>query len=167
MSRNRGLFSLAFLFALAGCPSYWHSPLVGIPVGPSGPPALLAVAPDPSPSTVLKVTATAPVAENQFQWVLVPLSMPEGRITGVQLCYQVVTGKPGSTYISQVRLTRTTVPASALVIHDDPTNLTSTTPVCYISKTGAEVAGTTTLALKMVFGSAEDAIRIGGIELQR
>lgn len=161
------LFSISLFLAAAGCASYWHSPLVGIPVGPAGPPSLLVVAPDPSPSTVLKVTAKAPVAESQFQWLLVPMSMPEGRVTGVQVCYQVVTGKPGSTYISQVRLTRTTLPASALVIHDDPTNLTSTTPVCYLSKASVTVAGTTTLALKMVFGGTEDVIRIGGIELQR
>ena len=167
MSRTFGLFSLALLFGLAGCPSYWHSPLLGIPVGPSGPPSLLAVTPDPSPSTVLRVTAKDSVGEKQFQWVLIPMSMPTGSITAVQLCYQIVTAKPGSTYISQTRLTRTTVPASALVIHDDPTNLTSTTPVCYVSKAGTEVAGTTTLALKMVFGSPDDAIRIGGIELRR
>ncbi|UCH72625.1 MAG: hypothetical protein JSU82_09515 [Rhodospirillales bacterium] len=167
MSRTRGLLSIPLLVALAGCPSYWHSPLVGIPVGAAGPPSPLSVVPDPSPSTVLRVTTSRPVGANETEWVLIPMTMPAGRISNVKVCYQIVAEKPGTTYISQVRLTRTTTPDVALVIHDDPTDLTSTTPTCHLSKSGADVAGTTTLALRMVFGSKSDLIRIGGIELQR
>jgi hypothetical protein len=145
--------------------SIWYSPLGAIAVGPAGPPSTLAVGPHPSPSTVLKVTATAVVTENDFQWVLFGLVVPAGKITSVRICYKVETAKAGTTYISQVRLTKTTVPTSALVVHDDGTNLTSTRATCYVSKADLLVDGAITLALKMVFGSTADLIRIGGIEL--
>lgn len=89
---------------------------------------------------------------------------PATKVKGVVVCYQVVGA--GSTYISQVRLTEMTTPDVALVKHDDPTNLTSTLPVCYTSKARAFIAnGTITLALKIVIGNKADKILIGGIAL--
>ena len=57
-------------------------------------------------------------------------------------------------------------PDSTVVVHDDPTNLTSTAPVCYKSPVdGLTVQDTITLALKMVFGQPQDTILVGGIAL--
>ncbi len=156
-------FILLFIVGCAG--NYWYSPLTSIPVGPAGPPSMLSVSPHHSPSTALKVTATSPVKEDDFQWVLLGLTVPSETVKGVKICYKVETASPGSTYISQVRLTKMTTPDVALVVHDDPTNLTATSPTCYTSPTNVKVEGTITLALKMVFGSTSDIIRIGGIEL--
>ncbi len=157
------LFALLFITGCAG--NYWYSPLTAIPVGPAGPPSMLSVSPHPSPSTALKVSATSIVKEDDFQWVLVGLTVPTETVKGVKVCYKVETTSPGSTYISQVRLTKMTTPDVALVVHDDPTNLTATSPTCYTSPANVNVEGTITLELKMVFGSTSDIIRIGGIEL--
>jgi hypothetical protein len=80
-------------------------------------------------------------------------------------CRKVKTGSPGSTYISQVRLTRMTNPDKALVILDDGNNLTSTSVTSYTSTTNTKVEGTITLALRIVIGSPGDSILIGGIML--
>ncbi len=143
------------------------SPLTAIAVGPAGPPSKLTVKPFSSPSTAIVVTATGAVKETDFQWVILGLTVPDGlKITGVVVCYQIV-GAPKGTYISQTRLTQMTVPNTALVVHDDPTNLTSTAPVCYKSpvKGAITVGGTITLELKMVIGRESDQILVGGISL--
>jgi hypothetical protein len=145
--------------------SYWYSPLGAVAVGPAGPPSMLVVGPHSGPSTALRVTAVDAVRESDFQWVILGLAVPAVTIVGVQLCYKVETASPGSTYVSQIRLSQMTTPDSALVVHDDGTNLTATSPTCYTSKANVKVAGTITLALKMVFGNTADLIRIGGIEL--
>ena len=146
-------------------PDINFSPLTAIPVGPAGPPSMLSVAPHSGPSTAVVVTAGSVVKETDFQWVLLGLTVPTGtQITGVVVCYQVIGGR--STYISQVRLTQMTTPDAALVVHDDPTNLTSTTPTCYKSPvSGVTVKGTITLELKMVIGKKTDKILVGGIAL--
>jgi hypothetical protein len=145
-----------------------YSPLTANAVGPAGPPSKLAVGPHSGPSTALAVTANGPVAENDFQWVQMGLPIPPNvTVNGVVLCYQVLTGKPGSTYISQVRLTSMTTPNVATVKHDDPTNLTSTSPASYTSKVaGLVTSGAITLELKMVFGSKADKILLGSVVLQ-
>jgi hypothetical protein len=142
------------------------SPLTAIPVGPSGPPSQLKVAPHSSPSTAIAVTSSTVVSETDFQWVLLGLTVPyRTRIRAVVVCYQILGS--ASSFISQVRLTEMTTPNTALVKHDDPTNLTSTSPVCYRSKaSGVSVRGTITLALKMVIGDPGDKILVGGISLQ-
>jgi hypothetical protein len=148
-------------------PSIHVSPLTATAVGPAGPPSKLTVSPYSDPSTTLLVTAKSLVSESDEQWVQLGLTVPGGAtIKGVVACYRVITTKPQSTYISQTRLTEMTTPNVAIVRHDDPTKLTSTTPVCYTSK-GSEfiVNGTITLALKMVFGSTSDQILIGGLSL--
>jgi hypothetical protein len=82
------------------------------------------------------------VADNDLQWVKFLLAVPDVTIKGVKIYYQVKTGSAGSTYISQVRLTRMTNPDQALVIHDDPNNLTSTSVTSYTSTTNKKVEGT-------------------------
>ena len=168
MRTLKGLSVIIALLSAAGCAvaNYWYSPLTAIPVGPAGPPSMLSVSPvSPGPSTALKVTAASPVNENDFQWVLLGLTVPSVTVKGIKVCYQVQTLSPGSTYISQVRLTRMTTPDTALVIHDDPANLAATSPTCSTSPTNVKVEGTMTLELKMVFGSSSDVVRIGGVEL--
>jgi hypothetical protein len=164
------LVSVLFLMvASVEAENICFSPLTAVAVGPAGPPSDLIVSPYCCPSTAIKVTASKPVTEDSFQWVLVGLVAQEKKvIRAVQVCYEVNTKQPGSTYISQVRLTQTTTPDSALVIHDDPTNLTSTDPVCYTSYVKLpkpRVGGDITLELKMVIGNQGDEIRVGGIKL--
>jgi hypothetical protein len=143
------------------------SPLTAVAVGPAGPPSKLTVKLHSSPSTAIAVTAGSVVGENDFQWVLLGLTVP-GRlkIKAVMVCYQIVGARKG-TFISQTRLTEMTTPNVALVVHDDPTNLTSPAPVCYKSvvKGPITVNGTITLALKMVVARKTDTILVGGISL--
>jgi len=171
---KRLLLVFALLFLIAGsahaAADYWFSPLTAVAVGPAGPPSVLSVSPlVPGPSTAIMVTSDQIVEENDFQWVLLGLTLPSGasgKIKYVKICYQVETSSSG-TYISQVRLTKMTTPDVAIVIHDDPTDLTETVPTCYESSVKKKkVSGTITLALKMVFASTDDVIRIGGVKLR-
>jgi hypothetical protein len=57
-------------------------------------------------------------------------------------------------------------PNSALVVHDDPTNLTSTSPTQYTSPaSGFAVHGTITLELKIVIGERGGEILVGSLAL--
>lgn len=146
-------------------PAIHFSPLTAQSVGPAGPPSLLTVGPHSGPSTAIVIASAGVVKETDFQWIQIGLTVPDGlKIKGVVVCYQVV-GK-GSSYISQTRLTQMTTPNVALVVHDDPTNLTSTAPVCYQSKVaGVVVKGTFTLELKIVIARRTDRILVGGLAL--
>ncbi len=73
-----------------------------------------------------------------------------------------------SSFVSQVRLSKETLPSSALVVFDDPTDLTSTASVCASSNAGGiTIDGAFTLGLRMDFASTVDTVSIGavGIEL--
>jgi hypothetical protein len=160
-------FALFFIAGYAQAENIWFSPLTAIPEDATGARSLvLGVAPY---GDALEVTATGPVAEGDNKWVVLGLTTQANKvIKGIQVCYEVITDSPGSTYISQVNLSTMTTPDFSTVIHDDPTNLTSTTATCYTSKTAnrkPKVDGTTTLSLKMVLGSAVDKITIGGVKL--
>jgi hypothetical protein len=160
-------FALFFIAGYAYAETICFSPLTAIPEDPTGARSLvLGVAPY---GDALEVTASAPVVENDNKWVVLGLTATANKaIKGVQVCYQVTTASPGSTYIAQVRLSTMTTPDFSTVIHDDGTDLTSTSPTCYTSNTAKrkpKVGGTTTLSLKMVFGSASDKITIGGVKL--
>jgi len=165
-------FLLVFIAGNAeAATNYWFSPLTAIAVGPDGPPSLLSVSPQaPGPSEAIMVTAGVEVEDDDFQWILIGLTIPSGasgKIRHVQICYQVDAAEAGRTYISQVRLTKMTTPDVAVVIHDDETDLADTSPTCYKSQTKIKkVQGTITLRLKMVFGDPSDAILIGGIQLR-
>lgn len=160
-------FALFFIAGYAQAENIWFSPLTAVPEDATGARSLvLGVAPY---GDAIEVTATEPVAEGDNKWVVLGLTTQANKVMkGVQVCYQVITNSPGSTYISQVRLTTMTTPDFSTVIHDEPTNLTSTTATCYTTNTAKhkpKVGGTTTLSLKMVFGSAGDKITIGGVKL--
>ena len=54
------------------------SPLTAQAVGPAGPPSKLSVKPWSGPSTAVVVTAAGPVAETDFQWIQLGLTVPLG-----------------------------------------------------------------------------------------
>jgi hypothetical protein len=105
-------------------------------------------------------------ATGDLQWVNAPLTLPSDlKVEKVTVCY---VDSSASSFISQVRLGKETLPASALVVLDDPTDLTSTAPVCASSNAGGiTVDGALTLELRMDFASTADTVSIGavGIEL--
>ncbi len=146
-------------------PSIHFSPLTAQAVGPAGPPSLLTVGPHSGPSTAVVIKAGGAVKETDFQWIQVGLTVPGGtKVQAFVVCYQVV--GEGKSYISQTRLTQMTTPNVAVVMHDDPTNLTSVVPVCYTSKVGGFVVnGTITLELKIVIGRKTDKILVGGLAM--
>ena len=161
------IFTLFFIAGYAQAESIWFSPLTAIPEDPTGGRSLvLGVEPY---GDAIEISATEPVAEGDNKWVVLGLTTQANKaIKGVQVCYEIITASPGSTYISQVRLSTMTTPDFSTVIHDDGTNLTSTAATCYTSNTAKnkpKVGGTTTLSLKMVFGNASDKITIGGVKL--
>jgi len=146
-------------------PAIHFSPLTAQAVGPAGPPSMVTVGPHSGPSTAVVIKSGGVVKETDFQWIQIGLTVPGGlKVKAVVVCYQVI-GR-GRTYISQTRLTEMTTPNVALVVHDDPTNLTSKVPVCYTSKvSGFIVKGTITLMLKVVFAGKADKILVGGLAL--
>lgn len=155
--------------AMAKAEHAWtYSPLTAVGVGPSGPAtAKILVEPYCCPSTAVVVQAESKVAEDDFQWVNLGLTVPAvAEIQAVEVCYELKTSKPGATYISQTRLTDMTTPDVAHVKLDDATDRKDSGPACYTVEAGFQPEGTVTLALKMVFGSTEDEIRIGMVKLQ-
>jgi hypothetical protein len=172
MNKLKKTFLLTFvlLFSLAGyaeAKNYWYSPLTAIAHATAGHPLKISVQEHHSPPSALRITADQTVEDGDPQWVLLGLTVPSGTLKHLKICYEVVTNSPGTTYISQVRLAEMTTPDSALVIHDDSTDLTDTSPTCYKSLINDErVNGTITLALRVVFGSTDDMILIGGIKLK-
>ena len=146
-------------------PAIHFSPLTAQAVGPAGPPSLLTVGPHSGPSTAVVIKSGGVVKDTDLQWIQIGLTVPEGiKVKAFVVCYQVVGA--GKSYISQTRLTQMTTPNVAVVMHDDPTNLTSTVPVCYKSKVGGfTVNGTITLALRIVIGRKTDKILVGGLAM--
>ena len=142
------------------------SPLGAIAVGPNGLPTNKAkIQPYCCPSDAIEISTSTVITENDFQWILIPLQVHKSEIKGVSVCYSVSSKTTGATYISQTRLTQMTTPDKALVVLDDPTNRTAMGPACYTVPASVSVEGTITLELKVVFGSANDKIRIGGITI--
>ncbi len=143
-----------------------YAPFGGIAVGPSGPASSrVAASPYCCPSDALELTTGQVVTENDSQWMQLALPWDNPTITSVRVCYQVFTSTPGSTYISQTRLTSMTMPNSATVVLDEPTDRTSTAPACYSVKTALTPTGALTLNLKVVFGHPGDRITIGMVSL--
>lgn len=173
---SKQVVSLALLtsFALVAAPaaaqhSWTYSPLPAVGVGPSGPAtAKIEVEPFCCPSTAIVVTAKAPVAEGDFQWVNLGLPGPIGpEIESAEVCYSLKTAEKGGTYISQTRLTDMTTPDAAHVRTDDATDRKAPGPTCYKIEVGFVPKGTVTLALKVVIGNAGDEIRVGMVKLNR
>ena len=139
--------------SLFGQHTIWHSPL-NFSTGTNN----LTITPS-IPSTTIRVTTSS---VGDLQWIQLGLIIPSNVcIDSVNLCYEL---SSSSSFISQVRLTKTTTPDVAYVIHDDPTDLNDTVPTCYSSPVGGIVpTGTITLALRLNYSSTSDWIDIGGI----
>lgn len=143
--------------------NWYFSPIPAIGVGPNGlPTKKIDVKPYCCPSDAIEITSVTGATDNDLQWVNIPLSLPAGKINSVTVCYQV---KGGNSFISQVSLTKMTLPNSTLTLHDDPTDLKSTAPTCYTSKVnGAVINGTITLSLRVAV-AVNESIQVGGISL--
>jgi hypothetical protein len=174
MSRVARLAMVVVLVLIAGAASadgIWFSPLNATSVGPNGPPSLLQLRSGPHFGTSLEVSSISRIAEEDGQFVLVGLTVPQGAvIKKVKVCYDVdINGADSTgTFISQVRLIKMLGPKGGRVIFEDSNNLNSITGQCRtlnVDKPLPEVNGSLTLAMKVVFGSTLDAISIGGIEL--
>lgn len=143
-----------------------YSPIGATANGPSGPSSAAFVAgPSCCPDTAVVLTPRRVIGENDFQWMNLGLPWNGARITSVQICYRVNTTTPGTTYISQTRVSDMTTPTSATVRLDDPTDRSSATGTCYSVSTNFTPTGTLTLELKVVFGSGSDQISIGMVRL--
>jgi hypothetical protein len=175
--RHTMKFITLFLFmvcvqtvSVMGQSTQFFSPLNAIAVGPNGLPTNKAtVKPYCCPSTAIEITSGVNIADNDLQWINIPLNgLAEGNISGVTVCYQIVGKGAGAiSYISQVRLDEMSLPNSAMVKMDDPTDLKSTTPTCYTAKANNYyVKGTTTLSLRIAL-AAGDRILVGGITVHR
>jgi len=101
-----------------------------------------------------------------LKWIYMDLPLPLGaKIEAVNLCYQV--SNPRS-FISQIRLTEMSTPDTAYVRHDDPTDLTSTRPACYMSKVGGGgfvPKSAVMLQLRLNFQDPTDKITLGGLSI--
>jgi hypothetical protein len=99
-----------------------------------------------------------------LKWIYMDLPLPLGaKIEAVNLCYQV--SNPRS-FISQIRLTEMSTPNTAYVRHDDPTDLTSTRPACYVSKVASFVPKSAVmLQLRLNFQDSADKITLGGLSI--
>jgi hypothetical protein len=121
----------------------------------------------------LTITASAPVADDDLEWVNLDLPLPvlnaagqPWKIDSLEVCYDVSAEVPERTFISQVRLTEMTTPEVATVRHDDGTNLHSTSPTCYGSNVAdVPINGAYELSLRIVIGKTSDRIRIGAIRI--
>jgi len=93
-----------------------------------------------------------------------PLSS-ELLLSSVKVCYQV---SSSASYISQIRVTRMTQVLSTLVIHDDASDLTSTTPTCFVSSfSGPEQTnGAMQLALRLNVADTSDSFLIGAVKFE-
>jgi hypothetical protein len=87
------------------------------------------------------------------------------KITGVEVCYQINSAARGSTFISQTRLSEMTTPNQATVVLDDATDRTDPGPVCYSVATSVSPIGSIALNLRVIFGSTEDEIVLGGVRI--
>jgi hypothetical protein len=97
-----------------------------------------------------------------LQWLNLPLALDSRfAIKAVTLCYDL---SSASSFISQIRITEETLPPSAVVRHDDPTDLTSAVSVCVERPVGdLQPEGAMTLALRLNFASNAHFIDIGAV----
>jgi hypothetical protein len=105
------------------------------------------------------VTSTT---QGDAKWIAMGLHLPpQIKIDEIILCCHV--SNPNS-LIAQVQLVEMTAPDHALVRHDDPTGLKSTSPQCYRSKVGEFIpTGALTLALRLNVQHPTDQIKLGGV----
>ena len=136
----------------------WHSPLTFTTDNPN-----LTIT-QATPSSTIRVTTAA---TGDLQWIDLGLVLPSNvRIDSVILYYEL---SSSSSFISQIRLDKTSYTDAAWVHHDDPTDLTDLGPSKYVSwvegalPEGVIPTATITLSLRLNFGSTSDRIDIGGI----
>jgi hypothetical protein len=101
-----------------------------------------------------------------LKWIYLGLRVPLYHdIQAIHVCYQLSNRR---SFISQVRLVEMQTPDQAVVRHDDPTDLLSTTARSYRSplvrafRPGAAVS----LALRLNFGNVADTITLGAIGIE-
>ncbi len=141
--------------------------------GANTPPTALVLRNDDTFGAGPIITASAVVRDEDLEWVSVDLLLPvlnaDGKpwkIDSLEVCYDVSTTTPDRTFISQLRLAEMTTPNFATVRHDDGTNLSSTTPTCYISDVADVVInGAYELAIRIAIGNTSERIRIGAIRM--
>lgn len=115
------------------------------------------------PSTVITCTSAG-----DLKWVSMGLHLPPNvSVEEVTICYQIsnLNSKiPPKSFISQVRLVEMSTPNQAIVHHDDPTDLKSTSPTCYSSKVGGYTpTAAVTLELRLNFQNTTDQILLGAV----
>src|SRR5262249_47494194 len=101
-------------------------------------------------------------------WISLGLPLPPNvSVEAVTICYQISNPDPqtpATSSISQVRLVEMNTPDQAIVRHDDPTELKSTSPVCHTSKVSELVpSAAVTLTLRLNFQSLTDQILLGAV----
>jgi len=110
----------------------------------------------PNPSTSV-ISAVA----GDLQWIYTPIPLPTGsQITQIQLCYQL---SAADSYISQIRIAEQSLPSTALVLNDDPTDLLSTTETCVNSTYQVTIDTGARVSLRLNFGTIPRAILIGAM----
>ena len=101
-----------------------------------------------------------------LQWISLPVFVSESlKIKGVRVCYDLGSA---TNFISQIRLAEETVPPTALVQHDDGTDLTSVVGECVLSPVADyQPAGAVTVSLRLNFAGTGlgSFIDIGAIGL--
>lgn len=103
-------------------------------------------------------------AITQFKWIYLMLPLTKGSsITGLAITYN---NSNARSFITQTRLVNQTSPDSALVVHDDATQLTATTVTTHTSTvSGVTVTGSIVLMLRLNFTNVADTIEIGSVEV--
>jgi hypothetical protein len=110
------------------------------------------------PCTIITCTSSG-----DLKWVSIDLPLHQNiTIDQVTVCYELSNAQ---SFISQVRLVEMTTPNQAVVRHDDPTDLKSTSPTCYSSQVAgfAPAAAAVTLLLRLNFQDTSDEIRLGAV----
>src|SRR5262249_49825678 len=115
------------------------------------------------PNTVVTSKTTG-----DLKWISLGLPLPPNvSVEAVTICYQISNPDPqtpATSSISQVRLVEMNTPDQAIVRHDDPTELKSTSPVCHTSKVSELVpSAAVTLTLRLNFQSLTDQILLGAV----
>lgn len=169
----RWVCQVTLIMGMAGCAiatmNYSPRSATADAAGP-GVPVLITVDSYLRPNTAVVVRAKQPISESDhIQWVQLDLPVATGtaarKITGVEVCYQINTDSPGSTYISQTRLTEMTTPDQAQIRVDDPTNRTDRGPACYSVAAAISPIGSIVLHIKVIFGNTRDEIVLGAVRL--
>ena len=113
-----------------------------------------------SPSAAARATTSA---AGDFQWAYMPLTLPSNvRVVGVQVCYE----NSGSSFISQIRMTRMDTPTTSPIVMDDGTDLNVLSTGCHdatLNFGAIEVTAGLSLGLRLNFLNAGDYIEIGSI----